>query len=144
MSATLYGTAPFRPALAPRADSYQKRLFTAQRVQELQMNAPQAASGVFRAGVGIGLVLAAWVRTVIKNEKAQEKTMESMKWADPAEAVTTEEGCIIVGEEVGENGKTWFACKEPLDDSAAECEINESLHSDAWLCKVEKPKNEGA
>jgi hypothetical protein len=92
-------------------------------------------------GIALGALAIFGVRRATK----ERETFLSMEWNDSAEAVGSE-GCVLIGEETVENGKSWFVCAEESDDPNVECESVSSFGNprvsastdDEYLCKAPK------
>ena len=89
---------------------------------------------------GKGLLTAAagllWWQRGRAAEKATD-TLANMEWADAPDNLD-EDGCVILGVEEGGEGRAWYKCSEPSE--GLECEQNESLNVDGFVCKEPSPK----
>ena len=90
-----------------------------------------ASCAYFTAAAGL-----LWWQRGRAAEKATD-TLANMEWADAPDNLD-EDGCVILGVEEGGEGRAWYKCSEPSE--GLECEQNESLNVDGFVCKEPSPK----
>ena len=103
------------------------------------MVAPAQAAAL---GLGVGVSILTWLRQLNRYEE-QAAILSSVQWTEAVDGLEDDDAdaCVLIGEEVAQEGRRWFACKHPPgDDSDMECTKNESIVADTWLCKEPKTK----
>ena len=101
---------------------------------------------LLRCVIGLG-VIGAWVKNAWEKETDADRIYGKVHWFEPTDL--NEDGCTLIGEEEGADGKMWFACNGKSSDAKMDCTRDESSflpgvsESEAlFLCKVPKPQDE--
>ena len=94
--------------------------------------APVAVVPAFLPPAVAGVVAVLGFRQVLKQDEDPE-----MQWYAPQDE-SDPDSCLLIGEEVAEDGKTWYVCSDKQTGSEADCSKDVSLGSEDWVCKVPK------
>jgi hypothetical protein len=89
------------------------------------------------------VALGAFAFLRVQQQRQKEARFASMNWSDEVEE-SSEDGCVILGEETVPNGKLWFVCNGKSEDPNMECSpVGGAIEGD-WLCKAPPTTENGA
>ena len=105
---------------------------------------PVAAFPALPVGIAVGALTLAGIRRA----KLERDNFFAVEWKDTSEVDADGDGCVLLGEEMMEGGKSWFLCAEPSNDPNVDCTPVESygnprvsgVADEGYLCKAPKPQ----
>jgi len=111
-------------------------------LSNVDMIASPFPPSLLRCIFGLG-VIGAWVKNAWEKESEADRLYAKVHWAEPSDL--SEDGCTLIGEEEGDDGKMWYACNGHGSDEGMECTRDESSfikgmneEDSLYLCKVPK------